>query len=524
MAFVLGAVLARAALGLLISQIKKLGVAILALSIRALPLLAAVAVAAFATLAVAAEASGKSIKETFDELKTEISSFVGGLFDAAVLDTQPFTDKLQAMVDVIGEMGGFANLTQKQLGNLEQEVLKLRASITGKLELAEFFERGGDAVEELKRQLLVVDRILLGVTENLDDATSKPSIPTGPGGDGTKRPTTPPEFRDLLRDLRREGELLQVSNKERAIRETLFAAEDALGKKLSVTQEALIRTLVGNNLELERHKDILDEIHMPQEAFEQGLKDINKLLKVNKITSGEAANATRDLRLEYLETQKDLESGFERAFLKMGKDAEDFSTQSERLISNSFKGAEDALVEFAATGKLSFKSLIDAMIRDLARLAIQQKITPFLLEIAERAFISATASGPGPGAGPPIRGAHGGLLKGRGSGTSDSIPTQLSHGEFVTNADNTAQFLPLLQAINGFSSNGGGGNRGAAVVVQVIDQRGSQAAPVERRERTNKDGTRTISLIIRDMVKQQVSSGEFDKPFQARFGLNPITR
>lgn len=42
----------------------------------------------------------------------------------------------------------------------------------------------------------------------------------------------------------------------------------------------------------------------------------------------------------------------------------------------------------------------------------------------------------------------GGMVAGGGSGTSDSILSWLSNGEFVVNADSTAKFLPVLQAIN----------------------------------------------------------------------------
>ncbi len=47
--------------------------------------------------------------------------------------------------------------------------------------------------------------------------------------------------------------------------------------------------------------------------------------------------------------------------------------------------------------------------------------------------------------------AAGGLLRGPGTGTSDSILARLSNGEFVVNAAATRQFLPLLQSINRFS-------------------------------------------------------------------------
>lgn len=42
----------------------------------------------------------------------------------------------------------------------------------------------------------------------------------------------------------------------------------------------------------------------------------------------------------------------------------------------------------------------------------------------------------------------GGDIKGPGTGTSDSIPAKLSNGEFVTNAEATATYKPVLKAIN----------------------------------------------------------------------------
>ncbi|MFO1099036.1 MAG: tape measure protein [Xanthobacteraceae bacterium] len=44
--------------------------------------------------------------------------------------------------------------------------------------------------------------------------------------------------------------------------------------------------------------------------------------------------------------------------------------------------------------------------------------------------------------------AEGGLIRGPGSGTSDSMLTRVSDGEFITNAAQTSKYLDLLQAIN----------------------------------------------------------------------------
>lgn len=63
----------------------------------------------------------------------------------------------------------------------------------------------------------------------------------------------------------------------------------------------------------------------------------------------------------------------------------------------------------------------------------------------ERPTITASSTGTAP----TVKGfAEGGLIKGPGNETSDSIPALLSDGEFVVNSRSTALFKPLLSAIN----------------------------------------------------------------------------
>src|SRR5690606_28386395 len=48
---------------------------------------------------------------------------------------------------------------------------------------------------------------------------------------------------------------------------------------------------------------------------------------------------------------------------------------SNVLITNSFRGMEDALTQFVTKGKLDFRDLADSIIKDMVRIAIQQSIT-----------------------------------------------------------------------------------------------------------------------------------------------------
>jgi hypothetical protein len=64
----------------------------------------------------------------------------------------------------------------------------------------------------------------------------------------------------------------------------------------------------------------------------------------------------------------------------------------------------------------------------------------------ERPTIVANATSSGSS---PVKGfAEGGIIKGPGTETSDSIPALLSDGEFVVNSRSTSLFRPLLSAIN----------------------------------------------------------------------------
>ena len=52
----------------------------------------------------------------------------------------------------------------------------------------------------------------------------------------------------------------------------------------------------------------------------------------------------------------------------------DIATVVENTFVNAFQGAENALVDFVTTGKADFKSLVDSIMADLARLLIRQSL------------------------------------------------------------------------------------------------------------------------------------------------------
>ena len=182
-------------------------------------------------------------------------------------------------------------------------------------------------------------------------------------------------FQDILDDLRTESRLLQLSNAERQIQEGLLDAERQLKRDLTAQEAELLENVLRQNQALEAQSDALNAIRGPLENYQQGLAALEGLLARGAITTEEFTRAQRDLRITFLDTQTDLESGAERGILRVAQQFEDVASVAEDAITNAFSGAEDAIVNFVATGELEFGSLVDSILSDLARLAVRQAIT-----------------------------------------------------------------------------------------------------------------------------------------------------
>ena len=150
--------------------------------------------------------------------------------------------------------------------------------------------------------------------------------------------------------------------------------------RLSEAESRAMETAVLRNLELQREADILDEIKGPAMEYEQSIKALNALMDQGKVSTAEYTDKLVELKIKALENSKDISSGIERGLLGLQQKYSDLASSAEQVVTNAFQGMEDALVEFVTTGELSFSSLIDSMVADITRLAVQQAIMQPLTE------------------------------------------------------------------------------------------------------------------------------------------------
>ncbi len=119
--------------------------------------------------------------------------------------------------------------------------------------------------------------------------------------------------------------------------------------------------------------------------------------------------------------------GVARGFNKISDEIHDTAQLTENVLVNAFHNAEDALVQFAMTGKLEFKSMVSSMIADLIRLQLRKAIAG----IIDMASPGVTL---GPGVTPLPGYASGGSFMVGGHGGTDTTPIAFmaTPGERVT--------------------------------------------------------------------------------------------
>jgi lambda family phage tail tape measure protein len=111
-------------------------------------------------------------------------------------------------------------------------------------------------------------------------------------------------------------------------------------------------------------------------------------------------------------------NGWDKAAREFAKTAANSAAFGEKVFGDFTNGVEDAFVQFAKTGTLSFKSLIDSMISDLVRYEVRQQ---------EMKLLGNGSNGSG---GSGYLGAIGGLFAGSGGSSGTGSFADLFSGEF----------------------------------------------------------------------------------------------
>lgn len=354
-----------------------------------------------------------------------------------------------------------------------------------------------DARVESEKRLTETQRLLAETQDYLNENNGKLSA------------STVAAIKAKMELARTSGEAKEAADNEYAAKQRLLALTAALNK-----EEA--NQLAGYDLDyksLTMDKTTLDAYKQRLEIDNWYASELDKL-RLDTIAKDEksrkaqedALRASYDRRIQnaqeaaakMAEANASWSIGMQGAMRDYVEQTKNDSTVVKDFLTNAFKAAEDALVRFATTGKLSFSDLANSIIADMARIAIQKGLAGMM--------------------GGPTPSANGNVFSG-GSGLSDSSNRVVNGyrtfqfangGAFDHNgsmAERGAEAIMPLQRDSsgrlGVKSTGGIGTGAPKVNIVVYGGEGKEA---DSQASMGKDGELNIEIFL-DAAEKRVAQG-----------------
>ena len=206
----------------------------------------------------------------------------------------------------------------------------------------------------------------------------------------------------------------------------------------------------------------------------------------------------------------------------------------DEIFKNSMNGMADALVEFAQTGKFSFKNMVESMLSDILRLELRLQAMAFYKSMRESVLNLPFIVGP---SSTPTPSAKGSVFYGN---SANFATHQFARGGVFTNSivDSPTMFkfakgtglmgeagpeaiMPLKRGPDGTLGVRAGSGDGSGSTQVIVNNYGKEHA--ETRESTDSRGNRRIEVVIGDMAAGEVtrSGSQTQRSIRNTFGINP---
>jgi tape measure domain-containing protein len=419
---------------------------------------------------------GAALQEILDTQKDSagVESFAGGAMLESAKKAAAEERRLSVLNDiklVTQEIQSVADAAGKEYSEASEDIFKAVQQI----------QSGLDKVtpgEGLKNYKLVAEEL----QKTLDDVEKNEAL--GRQSDALQAKIT--SSLSKLDELREKAKKLPEGQQEAAIAEINKIAEEG-DRILKAAFQNTGAALVASYAEIVAKLQAIGSAVQGAAGTRGGNINIeNPNDDINNPLGTDTAKKNLDETIQTLEAfdQKLDVIGQNDAFQKQARAAKGFTDSAtgsgnelQQAFSSIFGSLEDALVGFVTTGKLDFKSLINSIIADLARMVIRMLIIKPLMGFFGGFFggIFGFSGGgsvgdafglPGFNGGGfvqdnpavPARFATGGRVHGPGTGVSDSVNALLSRDEFVVNAAASRPNMAGLEYLNSTGRMPGGGN------------------------------------------------------------------
>lgn len=244
----------------------------------------------------------------------------------------------------------------------------------------------------------------------------------------------------LRRGFQRDAASVGMGDQERSIQSGKQQVEDQYAARMQdiYAQREQAEILSGGKLSAEMERRFAERLTLEKHYLSDALIAYDE---------GVAARLASESRWE---------NGATRAWKNYAANAANVAEHTANLFTKAFQGMEDAIVNFAMTGKLSFSDMAKSIIADLIRIQARQAIVGMAGSLFGQ-------GGPLAAAGKFFGFASGGYT---GDGGKYEPAGIVHKGEYVINAAATKRLgLGYLNSLNGYANGGLVGGGGAAAPV-----------------------------------------------------------
>ena len=245
------------------------------------------------------------------------------------------------------------------------------------------------------------------------------------------------------KELTEQMKLAIVDKYDKQMDDLILQREQEISEK----QQEAVRLRMENEI-MQLQQSGASELEILQEQASQKLELLNSIQQQEGESEEEFLNRKLQANQEYIDAKK--------AIADKEVEIEQVKFQAIETITSGLSSAFETLGENNKTFAILSKTLALAEIaintgKALAAGIAQAQSVPFPANLAAIAMTVATILSNIAVATKTVKSAKfatGGLVTGPGTGTSDSIPAQLSNGESVMTARATSMFAPLLSSFN----------------------------------------------------------------------------
>lgn len=304
------------------------------------------------------------IIETYNKLADNDSRHFDGSMQRLIARSNADIDKQFNKRDGVGKKNADDNSVQTFIANIERQ-------ITANQQLAE----GGDKVTASDRMVIQARQMLADKTNTMTAATRtllQAMIPQLEASDAQAQAEVQRQ-RGMQASLALTERLTQL---EKQRQEQADIDLMGIGRGGDATQ--MLQRQLDIQRQFLREQEKLDKAYNSDRLSLTAEAAVIRKAQYDQDTASLQASLNNSLDIErnYQDRRAamlgDWRTGVNRVWADYVSAAGNASDQAGSLLSSSLSGMEDALVRFAQTGKLSFTSLANSIIADLARIATKQ--------------------------------------------------------------------------------------------------------------------------------------------------------